>query len=439
MHTTLASMMLMGRFPISLAQTGIQSTGKQESGHQLDTERHQATNVVFTLRLKLGSQQAKTTQLSDNVKFFQHNDVAVEEKSNQFKSRKVSSKHKQSAATTTKVEEDSEDENDEEGQQGKCSSKDSPKPGTMLHANALALSETFYKMDLAEIGDNELLKIATDSKEVSWAFQLFLLNCELPLACKIAGRLTPFAYLLVNNIYGNYAIQKLVIRLPTFRQLVISFCRAYFWEMVFNQYSSRVLQLLSEINKPFAHFTLEALLEWPAIIGTRIETVFLAGAALRSMKGTIAVSTFGFGYLNNYMSCQQVSKGKFSKRLLLSLAQNAEEDLLDGLQAVLLNDSNSIKQHLGDRTLMQFLSTMVLKLHRPTLEVLFTAIHNDKAAIDRTVHAASFFKKVNTRLTSTAAKDVEAHVCKCSMLQKLHTELTSERKQTRRAVAAIKN
>jgi hypothetical protein len=426
-------MKLLDRLPTGPAETDMLNPGKSEFKHESDTDRHRDNNVVFNLRLNLHSQSANITQLNDTVRVFRYDDVAVEEKSNQFKSRKASSKHKSISPSANKLEVSDADNHDDPGDS--CD-KETPKPGTVLHAKALALSETFYKMDLAQINDQELLKISTDSKEVSWAFQLFLLNCELPLACKIAGRLTPFACMLIKNIYGNYAVQKLIIRLPTFRQFVVSLCQTYFWEMVFNQYSSRVLQLLSEINKPFAHFALVALLERPSSIGTRIETVFLAGAALRSMKGTPAASAFGFGYLKNYVRYQQVSKGKFSKRVLLSLAQNAEEDLLDQLQMLLVNNISSIKQHLADRTLMQFLSTMVVKLHRATLEVLFTALHNDRTAIERAVHSASFFKKVNSRLTSAAAKEIEASVCTNS-LQTIN--FISHTSHSGMAVAAIQH
>ena len=363
---------------------------------------------MFSLRTTLGygSQPGVTPE----VPYFRTDAMLFEEKSNQFKSRKFCAKDKPTSAEEGKllpgnktVESDPEDEEEPDPLDVPAKAED----GIIMHANALALSETFFKMDITKIDDQKLLKYAIDSKEVSWAFQLFLLNCDLSIACMVAGRFSPFAMLLIGNIYGNYAMQKLAIRLPAFRNLVLGLCRKHFWKMVYNQYSSRVLQMLSEINKPFAHFALESLLQRPQTIGARIETAFLFGAALRSIKGTPSVSALGCEYIEHYSRSEPVAKGKFSKRVLLTLAQNAEADLLDRLQALLLSSPSVIKQYLGDRSMMQFLSTMILKLHKPSLEVLFRAVMTDEVGVNKAVHAASFFKKVGRHLVSSVAKEVE--------------------------------
>lgn len=375
-------------------------------------ERHTGNNVVFSLRTTLGysSQPDVIPEVPQTVPYFRTDAMMFEEKSNQFKSRKFCAKDKPAGAEEGKLPTGNKTVESDEGEEEEPNPLDVPgkaEDGIIMHANALALSETFFKMDITILDDQKLLKYAIDSKEVSWAFQLFLLNCDLSIASMVAGRFSPFAMLLIGNIYGNYAMQKLAIRLPAFRNLVLGLCRKHFWKMVYNQYSSRVLQMLSEINKPFAHFALESLLQRPQAIGGRIETAFLFGAALRSIKGTPSVSALGCQYLEHYARSEPVAKGKFSKKVLLTLAQNAEADLLDRLQALLISSPYVIKQYLGDRSMMQFLSTMILKLHKPSLEVLFRAVMTDELGVQKAVHAASFFKKVGRHLVSSAAKEVE--------------------------------
>lgn len=424
--TTLSTQMpksFSGEVPTQCNQL-VNKQRKFEVVVDLDMERHRGENVVFTMRLTPGFWRApsdpKRGQCSDGgvVKFFKFDGLALEEKSNQLKSRKATSKQKQQSETSEsadckrkrKSSDHSNECSDDSGEFDVKQQEPKPEKGYMVHAKALVLSETFYKMNIAHVNDQQLLLMATDSKEVSWAFQLFLLNCDLQLACKIAGRYSSFAGILAGNIYGNYAVQKMIIRMPVFRKLMASLCETYFWSMVYNQYSSRVLQLLSEIHKPFAKFALNTLLQSPNVIGSHIETAFLVGAALRSIKGASEVHVFGMEYIRHYQRTEQVAKGKFTKKVVLSLAQNAEGELLNALQQLLLSTPAVVKQYLGDRAMMQFFSTIICKLHKPSLEMLFLALQQDNVGIMNSAHAAGFFKKVGRYLSSSIAREVEQRV-----------------------------
>jgi len=185
------------------------------------------------------------------------------------------------------------------------------------------------KIDFSLLTPLEMMRLACDDKQVSLAFQEYIVNCSQNICTNyILPGLLPVYHSLMTHCIGNYAVQKLLIRSIEFRAFVSSYATDNFKALSSNEFSSRCLQVLVEID---SGFRLMALRKFEADLDgylSRITAVFILVSAIKHSK-SFAEIQFVQRVLRSYPT--RYVNSKSFKRVLITYCEICPQKELDSI------------------------------------------------------------------------------------------------------------
>ena len=184
---------------------------------------------------------------------------------------------------------------------------------------------------------SELRSMCCQSREQSMLFQHYIESCPEEIFSILQDKIFSDIDFLMLHEYGCYVVQRVMQRSYTNIGRVEKFCREHFIKLAFNEFSSRVLQILIKNSSEFRQFVFESLKGKLNMCADSISVVFLLAVAIES---SLDPSEYDYIKTTVFTKTKSIIQSKFLKRLVVVLIENLPEQGLDQLFVKLKIDDN---------------------------------------------------------------------------------------------------
>lgn len=235
------------------------------------------------------------------------------------------------------------------------------------HKVPLEIFERVANLDFSQLREREILELMTSNKHTSVCLQQLLAVVQVgsdssPIISCVVNNL---AFLIVNP-YGNYVIQKLVVRNNTLLRLAEDFCIKHFAQLYDNEFASRLMQLLIEISPDFRTIAAYFFKENLQACVNGISAIFLATSILRSWNH---VNQLDFVIYNLKYNLRESLQNKYMKRILVVFLDIAPDSMLETTFG-LLRFETELLEHLNDKYLAFACYYFIRRGYQPAIRLL---------------------------------------------------------------------
>ena len=232
--------------------------------------------------------------------------------------------------------------------------------------------DSLFSEPLDTYSDNQWWELVSKSKPVSQALQRYIEVVPTPPAHLEAFCLRHLVDLVVNNL-GNYVIQKVVPRSHQLLEAVVNHCSLNFWQLLQDEYASRVMQLLVGLSDDFRATVLSNFRKDHEAFFRSVAGVFLASVSIKSAKSDLEYE-FVIDLLCRAPS--QLAACRYSCRALVSVVEVCSPETLDKLVGR-LNLDQGIERYLGDKFASYMMVGLLLRNHGKAVNSLVNAIQGN--------------------------------------------------------------
>jgi len=225
---------------------------------------------------------------------------------------------------------------------------------------------SLQKINFSSLGQNEFRDISCKGKTQSLKFQDFVTSCSDSTLKLIKQRVIPDLEFILKNDYGNYLIQRIIKRDPSFSALLETFFKREFISLAVNEFSSRAMQSLLYQSESFRRFVLETLENRIDLCYSHISAAFLLSVSIAQATHRSEIEFYRNLVLNNI---EKVLASKFMKRVAVSLLEKLDHQDLD-LVFERLNIGCNLEKYLSDKYYTYILLVFVEKCHSKTMNSL---------------------------------------------------------------------
>lgn len=231
--------------------------------------------------------------------------------------------------------------------------------------------DSLFLDPLENFNDDQWWELVSKSKPVSQALQRYievtpLIPAQLETFC-----LHHLVALVVHNL-GNYVIQKVLPRSSQLLEAVVNHCSLNFWQLLQDEYASRVMQLLVGLSDQFRATVLGNFKKDHEAFFGSVAGVFLASVSIKSAKSD-AEYEFVVDLLCKAPS--QLASCRYSCRVLVSVVEVCSPNTLDKLVGKLMLDQG-IERYLGDKFASYLMVGLLLRNHEKAVTSLIKAINS---------------------------------------------------------------
>lgn len=231
--------------------------------------------------------------------------------------------------------------------------------------------DSLFSQPLENFSDDQWWELVSKSKPVSQALQRYI-----EVVPQIPANLETFCMrhlveLVVNNL-GNYVIQKVLPRSIQLLEAVVNHCSLNFWQLLQDEYASRVMQLLVGLSDGFRCTVLGNFRKDHEAFFGSVAGVFLASVSIKSAKSD---TEYEFVVDLLCKAPSQLASCRYSCRVLVSVVEVCSQETLDRLVAK-LNLDQGIERYLGDKFASYMMVGLLLRNHDKAVNSLIKAIHS---------------------------------------------------------------
>lgn len=261
------------------------------------------------------------------------------------------------------------------------------------------------KEELSDPKNLDLEHLCNQSKELSIAFQNFLEESTQEYIEEVAELMVPLYEKLIYSKFGSYVLKKMIQISQVTDSRLASYCRKNFEDLVLNEFTSRVMQQLIELNQDFRQFSLWFFENNFDFCLTKITAVLLIIACIKSCQKP---SQYAFVIKSLKQNPTLMSLRMF-QRVLYAFTQSTSQKYLAELSRLLDFDKH-YKQYFNDKFTVYIIYELIARGANSTTNAILRLI-NSKC--ERLI-GSRFFKLLLLKLhmfkQSESSKIVIAHV-----------------------------
>ena len=169
--------------------------------------------------------------------------------------------------------------------------------------------------------DTDILDYCIAEKSYNMAFQTFILQCDESTLRLIVSKVNEQLFTIIGDVYGNYLVQKLMVRSKPFLVHIQAICQKHFAHLAQNEYSSRVLQALVQMRPSFRAFVYEFFKNNMIFGVSKISVTFTLLTAMKCSE-----SSQEFYFIEKLLeSNMKLLECKLFKRVLIGYIQFADD------------------------------------------------------------------------------------------------------------------
>ena len=270
-----------------------------------------------------------------------------------------------------------------------------------LDANLVSLEAVkLSSLDLFSLTPQQIYHYATTNKYSSVAFQSLIESLDDSSLHDFFVSVQPNLQRLLIHRYGNYIVQMLVKRSGYIMDIVAALCTEHFDELAGNEFASRVMQLLVEINTTFRLYSLSRIRTGLYECMDRISSVLLVSATFRAST-PCDLDFFTTEFLR---SPTLWISSKAHKRVLTAALQVGTHAFLDVVSHA-LSLSSRLEEFLQEKYCTTILITMIERDHAAVVSAICQSLLRDALSLCRSRYFRPLVEQMarkdlfNTRLT----------------------------------------
>lgn len=143
-----------------------------------------------------------------------------------------------------------------------------------------------FGVGLESLSDRALFEMCIKSKAVSYELQSFIENCQEIWIPALAKRIIKWIPSLLKHPFGNYVVQRLLLRSEYVRKATSQHCLQNLKEYAVNEFSSRVMQALAETDIFFRREIIQCATRHFVEFSQNISATLLVCACIRVSGGS---------------------------------------------------------------------------------------------------------------------------------------------------------
>lgn len=235
-------------------------------------------------------------------------------------------------------------------------------PGTFCGADESSIELG----QIEELNPEELFSLATNSKSTSLMLQSYVSECSQDTLQGITAKLRLHYSDLLTHCYGNYLLQRIVLK---HQQSFIEVAKAVtkrFSELINNEHSSRLIQVLIENSAEFLQFTLNYFKQnLKSSLGGNPASVLLVAA----IKGSRSQNSIDF-ILTGLSQNQRLLSNKFFRKAVVAFIDVCSKSQLQKIGRV-LDIPQKVPELLSHKWSAGLVYSMLLRDHLPTVTAFY--------------------------------------------------------------------
>lgn len=246
--------------------------------------------------------------------------------------------------------------------------KHATKPYSLIAkgSNKTSDFEGLAGVDFSKLTLEEFRDISCKGKDQSLRFQDFVSTCSDSTLNNIIQRVVPDLNFILKNDYGNYLIQRIINRDPSFSTQLETYFKRDFFELAVNEFSSRAMQSLLYKSDSFRRFVMQTLEQRIDLCYSHISAAFLLSVSIGQAKNCAE-----FDYFRKLIlaEIEEIVEAKFMKRVAVSLLERLDKEDLD-VVFDRLNLGCNLEKHLSDKYYTYILLVFAENCHSRTMTSL---------------------------------------------------------------------
>ena len=228
------------------------------------------------------------------------------------------------------------------------------------------LTEQITMASILKMKPEMFFNLATSSKESSICLQILITESQEKHLGNLAVLMKPYLPQLIIHPFGNFVIQRLISRHLLTLGDTINFAKEAFSDLIANEYSSRVIQVLIETCSDFRTFCLHFFRHnFDASIQSNSASLLLVACIANSRDSRLC----GF-VVDNLRYQPRILSNKFFKKILISFIQIASDEQMDWI-AWILKVPIMISELFSRKASSATVMALIERKHQLTLEALY--------------------------------------------------------------------
>lgn len=252
------------------------------------------------------------------------------------------------------------------------------------------------KPSLMTTDSETFFTLATTSKESSMEIQCYISDCSDEDLQALSVKLQPHLLDLISHKFGSFVLQRLLVSYQPSFKVVEQLCTTKFEELIKNEYSSRVIQLLIEKSKAFCDFSISYFRNNLAQAIGMSSSCHLLVASLKNSADKHA----GDFILDHLRQKPVLIGNRFFHRVLLTYVHLSTPEQLDEVAAV-LGINFKIAKLFNRKATNVILLTMIQRNHQPTIDSICKQLtRNPQQLFETRYFITTMHKLTQEKLTS---------------------------------------
>ena len=202
-------------------------------------------------------------------------------------------------------------------------------------------------------------------------FQQYIESCSPSIFDGLAQLISQDMSFLIRHEFGCYVVQRVLQRSSEDIIGLEKMCKENFIELSFNEYSSRVLQIMIKKDKEFRKFAFESLKDKLGICSDSISVVFLIAVAIENSENACEYAHIKRNILEKM---DQIIHSKFLKRLVVVLIENLPMQDLDQMFDTLALGQNFL-DYFTEKYYTYIVIAFLNRQHTRTVHLVQSLVH----------------------------------------------------------------
>lgn len=219
--------------------------------------------------------------------------------------------------------------------------------------------------DFKSLNVEKIIEMASATKESSMRLQSLISDGNFKDLAEFSEKIRPHLDSFITDKFACFVVQRLLVTYNPAIEMVEQLCIARFEELMKNEYSSRVIQLLIEKSPRFCEFSF-------GFIKTNFKVSISSSSAchllVACLKNRTSKNEIDF-IVDNLKKNSNLIGNRFFNRVLLTYCQVCSERQLDKL-AVVMEIFGKVQKISNRKATNQIFVALLQRLHQPTIKAL---------------------------------------------------------------------
>lgn len=254
---------------------------------------------------------------------------------------------------------------------------------------------------LKDENPDNIYLLCSSSKEASLSIQSYISECSQDDLEILVGKLNPRFPDMITHNFGSFVLQRLMLIHEASFVFILKFSKEHFGDLVKNEYSSRVMQLLVEKSKEFCDFSIDIFRTKLAIGIESSSSCHILVACLKNQTN----KSEGDFLVDHLRQKSGLISNRYFHRALLTYVHVGTQEQRDRV-AEILGVASKLPSLFNRKATAVLVITLIHKNHKPTIACMCGQL----CANPFSLFASRYFTTSIDSLTRGTSIDLQSEV-----------------------------